>query len=97
MPDLKKCTSQQAVRLWAVGIFLNGGDNMKNCTKCKYAEWNKTKTGRLHPSGDGSCTYQYKIPKLPESMHWITKPRPYGGWINRNSELNDHCVYYQEM
>lgn len=26
---------------------------MKNCINCKYAEWSRTESGRLHPSGDG--------------------------------------------
>lgn len=67
---------------------------MKNCLHCKYAEWNKTASGRLHPSGDGKCGYQYKMPPLPQSMHFISEPKPYGGRINRKDALKDHCVYY---
>lgn len=32
------------------------------CDGCKYAEWQLTKNGRLHPSGDGKCTYLRKRP-----------------------------------
>ena len=69
---------------------------MRNCTDCKYAQWEKTKTGRLHPSGNGKCTYNYKVPQLPASMHWHGgKPlKPLGGQINRKKELKHHCVYY---
>lgn len=69
---------------------------MKNCTDCKYANWNRTKSGKLHPSGDGKCIYPYKVPKLPESMYWIsqTNPTPAGGFINRREELKEHCVYF---
>lgn len=67
---------------------------MKSCLHCKYAEWDKTTSGRLHPSGDGKCTFAYKAPPLPQSMYFITEPKPYGGHINRRTELNDHCAYY---
>jgi len=69
---------------------------MKNCKDCKYAEWDKTTTGRLHPSGDGKCTYPFKVPKLPAAMYWIgrTVPEPSGGQINRRTDLKEHCTYY---
>lgn len=72
---------------------------MKNCTNCKHAEWGRTASGRLHPSGDGRCKYPWKMPPLPASMHWgwqfIRPPRPEGGNISRNKELADHCVYFK--
>jgi hypothetical protein len=67
---------------------------MKSCTNCKYAEWKKTASGRLHPSGDGRCQFTYKLPPLPQSMYWIGSPSPCGGHINRKNDLKDHCVYY---
>jgi len=68
---------------------------MKNCTNCKHADWNKTASGRLHPSGDGRCAYPYKMPELPASMYWIRKaPAPHGGHINRRDDLKDHCAYF---
>lgn len=68
---------------------------MKNCTHCTYANWLRTAAGKLHPSGDGHCEYEYKLPPLPASRWWggIT-PRPYGGHINRRIELKDHCTYF---
>ena len=27
------------------------------CLTCKFAEWKRTASGRLHPSGDGKCTW----------------------------------------
>jgi len=71
---------------------------MRNCTNCEYAIWQRTRTGKLHPSGRGRCGYPYRIPALPASMYWITiiAPTPYGGWINRREELKDHCAYYSE-
>ena len=67
---------------------------MKSCVGCKYAEWDKTASGRLHPSGGGRCTYPFKIPPLPQSMYFISTPMACGGNINRKSELPDHCAYY---
>jgi hypothetical protein len=71
---------------------------MKNCTDCKYAEWKRTASGRLHPSREGRCKFPYKVPPLPASMVWTwnTAPRPVGGDIYRNKEHCDHCPYYQE-
>jgi|WetSurMetagenome_2_1015567.scaffolds.fasta_scaffold08100_6 hypothetical protein len=69
---------------------------MKDCTYCKYADWQRTTTGRLHPSGDGKCSYNYRLPDLPQSMWWLGKepPKPYGRWITRKQLLDDHCVYF---
>lgn len=68
---------------------------MKNCMNCKYAEWSKTATGKLHPSGDGRCKYPYKVPDLPLSMYWVgNAPTPNGGAINRKQELSGHCAYF---
>ena len=69
---------------------------MKNCTDCKYARWDKTSAGKLHPSGDGMCEYPWKMPKLPEVMYWVRRstPKPSGGHINRRKELKNHCVYF---
>jgi len=70
---------------------------MKTCKGCKYAEWDRTKTGRLSPTGDGKCKYKYKIPKLPASRYWIGgDPYPNGGFINRKEELKEHCIYWQD-
>ena len=70
---------------------------MKDCTHCKHADWDMTKAGRLHPSGEGRCTFPVKILPLPASMFWRNEspyPRHGGGLINRNVELTDHCVYF---
>lgn len=69
---------------------------MKSCIDCKYADWQKTKAGKLHPSGDGRCKYQWITPRLPASMYWVgmCDPQPSGGHISRKEELKDHCVYF---
>jgi len=71
-------------------------NEMKNCKGCKFAEWKKTDAGKLHPSGDGKCTYEYKLPPLPACKAWIHAIHPYNkhGWINRKTEFQDHCPYY---
>ncbi len=84
---------------------------MKSCIGCRYANWEKTKIGRLHPSGKGVCTYRVKFPVLPASMSWTPvktlntsvidpsvadDPRIFGGYINRHKKFDDHCPCYQE-
>lgn len=68
---------------------------MTNCTKCIYAQWKRTKNGRLHPSGDGRCGYKYAVPPLPVAMYWILGvPNPSGGHINRHKGCLSECPYY---
>jgi len=33
----------------------------EQCLNCKYAAWDKTDSGRLHPSGGGLCVYEPKM------------------------------------
>lgn len=67
---------------------------MKSCNDCKYAQWQKTRTGKLHPSGGGQCGYDYKIPPLPGAFFFIGSPLKCGGIINRRKELKEHCAYF---
>lgn len=67
---------------------------MKSCLDCKWAKWAKTVSGKLHPSGDGTCMYPYKKPVLPASMYWVYDEKHCGGSINRHEQLKEHCVYY---
>lgn len=77
---------------------------MKTCKGCKWADWIRTEKGRLHPCGQGFCTFPVKMPVLPQSVlhNWagfdvvdrlerLTKERLR---IWRNSELKDHCPCY---
>lgn len=72
---------------------------MKNCTHCKHAVWQKTAAGRLHPSGDGKCGYEVRLPRLPASMWWprtlYGPPKPLGGFINRRKDLPEHCAFFE--
>jgi hypothetical protein len=69
---------------------------MKNCTDCTHANWKRTAKGALHPSGEGRCTFEVRIPVLPQAFYWYGsfQPKPYGGFINRREELKDHCAYW---
>jgi hypothetical protein len=68
---------------------------MKNCTDCKYANWQRTASDKLHPSGDGMCMWLLQIPELPASMWWDGfPPRANGGAINRRKDVAEHCVYW---
>lgn len=65
-----------------------------NCIGCKYALWNRTKDGKLHPSGVGWCQYPWTMPELPMAFYWITRPVPNGGIINRKSDGVKQCAYW---
>lgn len=70
---------------------------MKNCARCKYAEWRRTENGKLHPSGDGKCGYPWELKPLPSSMYWVgSSPKPVGGWINRRKDFEYHCPYWTQ-
>jgi hypothetical protein len=70
------------------------------CDKCKWADWNKTKNGRLHPDKQGKCTYQVIVPELPYAFCWSydgsKKITPIWGQIERGRELKQNCIYYEE-
>lgn len=72
---------------------------MRSCVECKYADWHRTANGRLHPDGEGRCTFEVKIPAIPASMSWgyssTDKPHIGGGYINRKRELSKDCPCYQ--
>lgn len=68
---------------------------MKNCTDCKYANWQRTDAGKLHPSGAGRCTAEYKLPPPPASMYWLVPPYLRGGNINRRRALDEDCTYFE--
>jgi len=69
---------------------------MMTCNGCRFAAWQRTKTGALHPSGDGKCTFNYTPKPYPAYMG---NRRPetiemfYKG-INRRTENKVHCPYY---
>jgi len=68
---------------------------MKTCDKCKYAEWERTKVGRLHPNRRGMCTFKIKVPELPNAFFWVSDSHlfPAGGPIKRGRVYEKHCPY----
>lgn len=68
---------------------------MKTCKGCTHADWDKTVAGKLHPSGEGRCTYEYKRRVLPQAYYWLCETAFSGGEINRHTEFDDHCIYFE--
>jgi hypothetical protein len=69
------------------------------CLTCKYADWNKTAGGRLHPDGYGRCTYPIPELIIPKVFYWIGfghgQPRPNGGIIERRNGDDRPCPTYK--
>lgn len=70
---------------------------MKSCNGCQHAQWDRTTTGRLHPSGDGACTYKVKPIVVPAC--WPVHQRPFVQdnqmfRINCRTPLAEHCPTY---
>jgi hypothetical protein len=69
------------------------------CNGCKYADWKRTSKGRLHPDKTGRCTYLIHHPlnlKIPVAYYWGWNgetPRPSGGFIERDKDLNRDCSF----
>lgn len=72
------------------------------CLTCKYAEWNRTKAGRIHPSGDGWCRAPIPDFQIPAAFHWRGDHlgyKPYsGGQIERRPMWMVHaeCSFHEE-
>lgn len=73
------------------------------CFGCKYAEWQRTKTGALHPNKQGRCTWKVSIPvalysnvpgrfsdKAGENL--VLE----GHWIERDREHRRVCMVREE-
>lgn len=68
---------------------------MQRCFGCKHASWRRNAAGSLHPSGDGECTKEIKIPEPPACRRWLHEPEMSFPLINRKTELKRHCVYFE--
>lgn len=74
---------------------------MSVCVGCLYARWGRTKSGRLHPSGDGKCMHpladaaavRSSLPVAVAKTAAILMPYP---WISRKKTLNDYCAAREE-
>lgn len=56
------------------------------CIGCRFAEWQRTKSGALHPNKLGRCTWRPKIEPMPWWAHSEKKllSRLTAGWIGRD-------------
>lgn len=68
------------------------------CVDCKFAGWKRTEAGRLSPSGDGRCKWEYKPPVIAAAYSWSwwsgRAPTPDGGFINRRKPI-ERCPVFQ--
>lgn len=65
------------------------------CDDCKFAEWKRTASGRLHPDKSGRCGAV--IPKLlPKAFYWFGGgPCIGGGHISRCDPAAE-CAYWEK-
>jgi len=67
---------------------------MKQCLDCIHANWRRTKSGALHPNGDGLCTHRLTsadairelLPAAGFAQIYTTYP-----WIRRKDENRKPC------
>jgi len=71
-------------------------NEQNSCLECKYANWKRTTNGRLHPSGDGMCTYEVTMPKLPKAKSFFYRPALFGGDINRKNQVYVDCPCFEK-
>jgi hypothetical protein len=68
---------------------------MKTCNGCALAEWQRTTSGRLHPSRVGRCTWTMPVPNSYNA--WYSRESTLsGGHIVRNYTYQQDCPYYTE-
>lgn len=67
---------------------------MKKCDECKYANWKRTKAGKLHPDKAGKCEFLVKPAAVPSAFYYIIDPILHGGFIYRGEELKRNCPTY---
>lgn len=69
----------------------------QTCLNCKHASWKKTLNGRLHPSGDGLCTFQLVMPPIPKACYILFNREIvlHGRSISRH-EAHSDCPCWKE-
>jgi hypothetical protein len=72
----------------------------RDCRSCRFASWQRTKTGRLHPSREGRCTWEgWKDWEIPPAFYCIglgTLGRAAGGYITRQAPYTA-CPCWEAM
>ncbi len=75
-------------------------EKAQGCATCRHAEWERTANGRLHPSGQGRCTFMPPDTPMPRvrhersyrgdtaltTLHQLLARHLHGGWIWRKSD-----------
>jgi len=75
------------------------------CIGCRFAEWQRTKSGALHPNKLGHCTWRPKIEPMPQwaayvkrqlsqlTYNWIARddmaPRDWSATCDAREALDD--------
>lgn len=74
------------------------------CLTCKFANWRKTATGRLHPGGDGRCGWKMPAIAIPKAFYYSSTrdgsvPAPSGGgYIERKDATRTAgCPTYEAL
>lgn len=68
-----------------------------NCVDCVFASWKRTGAGRLHPSGDGTCTWRQTValPRVGGTSWYRANPLEIvGGFINRHDRPSTPCLTF---
>lgn len=73
---------------------------MNGCDDCVYADWKRTKNGRLHPDKTGRCKFVWSPPPLPKAFSFSfsynkSMPTPSGGFIERGCPRCDGCECFK--
>ncbi len=62
---------------------------MSTCLDCKFADWKRTASGRLHPKGEGMCRHVWQPPPISAAYCFgfgiRDIPRPRWGQITRKT------------
>lgn len=62
-----------------------------SCKTCKWADWERTPTGRISRKYVGSCLYPIPEPVLPTSVVRHSISKPYAGGIEPNDGTKCPC------
>ena len=68
------------------------------CDDCRFANWERTSQGVLHPGKSGRCTLLSAHPldlRRLAAFYWVgmAKSGPSGAWIKRGAELKSDCDF----
>lgn len=69
-------------------------EEVQKCVDCEFASWKKTAAGRLHPNGEGICTYVVEFPMLPRAQCYTLKPSVSYRYINRKDTPVKPCPVF---